>query len=129
MSKVALNIQNSHCTRKVVRGGRHHSRPMGEGQQPTDTPDNGAVDGSTPSDGARKGENGGVSSTERTGDGDVHTSTPGYDDEDEEDDMDARGGRAHKKSSEVRRECPYLDTVNRQVCCFSFNPIVSSFLL
>ena len=91
---------------------------MGEGQQPTDTPENRVVDESNPSNSARKDENGDVSLTERAADEDK--STADYDDEDEEDDMDAKGGRIHKKSSEVRRECPYLDTVNRQVCRMLF---------
>ncbi|ANM66647.1 Ubiquitin C-terminal hydrolases superfamily protein [Arabidopsis thaliana] len=47
-------------------------------------------------------------------------------DDDEDDDDDASKGRGkHSRHVEVRRDCPYLDTVNRQVLDFDFERFCS----
>ncbi|KAL1537272.1 U4/U6.U5 tri-snRNP-associated protein 2-like [Salvia divinorum] len=48
------------------------------------------------------------------------------DDEEDEDDEDTKVGQGRRsRSIEVRRDCPYLDTVNRQVLDFDFEKFCS----
>lgn len=73
--------------------------------------------------GGRVGNNDGRK--ERNG----HNDDNEYDDEDEDDDDD-RGEKElsqgkHKRVVELRRDCPYLDTVNRQVLDFDFEKFCS----
>lgn len=54
------------------------------------------------------------------------------DDEDEDDDGDAEKGLSRGKSNrvvELRRDCPYLDTVNRQVLIYLFLNFARLFLV
>lgn len=53
----------------------------------------------------------------------VEQNSNGFEYAEVEDDNDDQSGREfpakHNRQVEVRRDCPYLDTVNRQVCSFS----------
>ncbi|KAL3820797.1 hypothetical protein ACJIZ3_006702 [Penstemon smallii] len=49
-----------------------------------------------------------------------------YEGEDDEEDEDNQSGKGkHNRTVEVRRDCPYLDTVNRQVLDFDFEKFCS----
>ncbi|XP_028777256.1 U4/U6.U5 tri-snRNP-associated protein 2 [Neltuma alba] len=61
--------------------------------------------------------------------GDSHRNGHGYDEEveeeDEEDSQEQLSVGRHSRQVEVRRDCPYLDTVNRQVLDFDFEKFCS----
>ncbi|KAK6797029.1 hypothetical protein RDI58_004730 [Solanum bulbocastanum] len=49
----------------------------------------------------------------------------GYSSDDEEDEDDGRSQGKRNRAIEIRRDCPYLDTVNRQVLDFDFEKFCS----
>ncbi|KAL2244993.1 U4/U6.U5 tri-snRNP-associated protein 2 [Sesamum indicum] len=77
-------------------------------------------------DEARRDGNGGKHvNNGRKEEGNGHNYSEDEDDDDEEDEESRVGQGKRSRAIEVRRDCPYLDTVNRQVLDFDFEKFCS----